>query len=273
MTHWKLSKNFDFAGRQVKYDVKGQGEPLVLVHGTPWSSFNLRHLIVKLSCFYTVYFFDLLGYGLSDKSDADVSLGVQNHLLDALINHWNLDEPFVVGHDFGGTTVLRNHILGNRDYRKMVVIDPVAISPWGSPFFKHVEMHESAFSGVPDYIHEAIVKAYIKTAAHQELNQETIDGILNPWVGELGKPAFYRQIAQADSIFTDEFQSRFDEVRSPVLILWGEEDTWIPCEQAHTLHNKIQGSELITIPNAGHLVIEEAPDILAKEIRHFFEAS
>jgi len=272
MNDWNLPYEFEFQGRTVKYGIKGEGEPLVIVHGTPWSSFNLRHLIHHLSAHFKVHYFDLLGYGQSDKSDADVSLGIQNTLLDALIDHWQLELPYVVGHDFGGTTVLRNHILNQRPYRKLVVIDPVALSPWGSPFFKHVEAHEQAFAGVPDYIHRAIVEAYIKTAAHQPLNKETIDGILAPWCSEQGKPAFYRQIAQASSRFTDEFQQRFDEITAPVLILWGEEDTWIPVEQAYRLQQKISGAELKTIPETGHLVIEEAPVMLSKEIIEFFKA-
>lgn len=271
MSNWNLPHTFEFEGRCVKYGIKGQGEPLVLVHGTPWSSFNLRHLIRELSCHYKVYYFDLLGYGDSDKSNADVSLGIQNKLLDALVEYWQLESPYIVGHDFGGTTVLRNHLLDNRDYRKIVVIDPVALSPWGSPFFKHIEKYESAFSGVPDYIHAAIVEAYIKTAAYQKLEQETIDGILAPWIGDQGKSAFYRQIAQADSKFTDEFQDKFADVNAPVLILWGEEDQWIPCEQAYLLQSKIEGSKLVTVPSTGHLVIEENPVMLAKEIRDFFE--
>jgi pimeloyl-ACP methyl ester carboxylesterase len=272
LSSWNLPHKFEFEGRHVKYGIKGEGEPLILVHGTPWSSFNLRHLIRDLSCHYRVYYFDLLGYGQSDKSEADVSLGIQNKLLDALIDHWKVESPFVVGHDFGGTTVLRNHLLDKRNYSKIVVIDPVALSPWGSPFFKHIEKHEVAFSSVPDYIHSAIVEAYVKTAAHQKLDQDTIDGILAPWISEQGKPAFYRQIAQADSRFTDEFQGKFDEVNAPVLILWGEEDKWIPCEQAYLLKNKIKSSKLVTVPNSGHLVIEENPAMLAAEIRTFFDS-
>lgn len=269
MNSWSLPHTFDFEGRPVKYGVMGEGEPLVLVHGTPWSSFNLRHLIRGLSYHYKVYYFDLLGYGESDQLEGDVSLGIQNKLLDALIQYWKIESPFIVGHDFGGTTVLRNHLLDNRDYRKIVVIDPVALSPWGSPFFKHIEKHEAAFAGVPDYIHSAIVEAYIKTAAYQKLNAETIDGILKPWIGEQGKSAFYRQIVQADSKFTDEFQDKFTKINIPVLILWGEEDQWIPLEQAYLLNSKIKGSKVVTVPNSGHLIIEEKPSVLVTEILSF----
>lgn len=270
MNIWSLTHTFKFEGRPVKYDIRGKGEPLVLVHGTPWSSFNLRHLINDLSKHFKVHYFDLLGYGESDQTEGDVSLGIQNKLLDALLKHWNIKSPFIVGHDFGGTTVLRNHLLDNYNYSKIVLIDPVALSPWGSPFFKHIEKYESAFAGVPDYIHSAIVEAYIKTAAHQELQHNTIQGILKPWTTEVGKSAFYRQIAQANSKFTDEFQDKFANITVPVLILWGEEDTWIPIEQAYILHSKIKNSKIITVPDTGHLVIEENPSKLIKEILKFF---
>ena len=176
----------------------GNGPPLVVVHGTPWSSFNLRHLIQDLTKSFTVYYYDLLGYGQSDKSNGDVSLGVQNQVLDQLLGHWGLENPVIVGHDFGGTTILRTHLISGRDFDKIVLIDPVAVSPWGSPFFKHVNAHEAAFAGVPDYIHEAIVRAYVKTAAFKPLNDATLDTIVLPWTEPDGKAAFYRQIAQAN---------------------------------------------------------------------------
>jgi len=271
MSVWALKKSFDFEGREVKWDTMGQGPPLIVVHGTPWSSFNLRHLIKGLSDEYQVFYFDLLGYGQSDKSDNDVSLGIQNKVLARLIDYWQLDRPIAIGHDFGGTTVLRTHLLNNKQYEKLVVIDPVAVSPWGSPFFNHVNKHEVAFSGMPDYIHEAIVEAYIKTAAYNELNQETIKGIIAPWKGEAGKAAFYRQIAQASSKYTDEIQEKYHTIKAPTLILWGEEDSWIPLDKGRELNKMIPGSHLKTISNSGHLVIEEKYDDLIDEIKKFLK--
>lgn len=135
------------------------------MHGTPWSAFNLRHLIKALSKDFTVYYFDLMGYGQSDKALGDVSLGIQNQVLACLLDHWQLESPSILGHDFGGATLLRTHLLNQRDFDKIVLIDPVALSPWDSSFFQHVREHEAAFAGVPDYIHDAIVRAYVKTAA------------------------------------------------------------------------------------------------------------
>jgi pimeloyl-ACP methyl ester carboxylesterase len=271
MTNWSLSKEYIFEGRSVRYDITGHGPPLVLVHGTPWSSFNLRHLIRSLSGDFTVYYFDLLGYGQSDRSPGDVSLGIQNQLLDRLLDHWQLEKPLIIGHDFGGATVLRTHLLNQRDFEKIVLIDPVALSPWGSPFFQHVRAHEAAFAGVPDYIHDAIVRAYVKTAAFRPLDETTMDAIVAPWTGDHGKPAFYRQIAQADSAYTDEVQPLYAQITRPVMILWGREDAWIPVAKGEMLRQMIQNSVLHVIPAAGHLVIEEQPQQLISYILSFLE--
>lgn len=269
MTEWKLTKKYFFNGHTVRYDICGDGPPVVLVHGTPWSSFNLRHIIRALSENFTVYYYDLLGYGQSDKPPDDVSLGVQNQILNGLLDHWQLKQPAIIGHDFGGATLLRTHLLNARDFNRIVLIDPVAVSPWGSQFFQHVKTHEPAFSGVPDYIHEAIVRAYVKTAAFKPIDDNTLDMIVAPWLGDNGKAAFYRQIAQSDSTYTDAVQPLYALISSPVLILWGREDVWIPLERGEALHDMIPGSILRVIPHAGHLVIEEKPAQLIEEIHTF----
>jgi pimeloyl-ACP methyl ester carboxylesterase len=271
MTEWKLPATYVFNGRTIRYGVSGEGPPVVVVHGTPWSSFNLRHIIEALSQGFTVYYYDLIGYGQSDKTPGDVSLGIQNQVLDHLLDHWGLENPAIVGHDFGGTTVLRTHLISGRDFDKIVLIDPVAVSPWGSPFFKHVNVHEAAFAGVPDYIHEAIVRAYVKTAAFKPIDETTLNMIVLPWTEPDGKAAFYRQIAQANSGYTDEMQPLYAQISRPVLILWGREDTWIPLKRGEVLHGMILGSLFHVIPDAGHLVIEEQPDQLIEKIRLFLK--
>lgn len=269
MNDWKLTESFDFDGREVRYSIVGDGPPMVMVHGTPWSSFNLRHLIGALSADYRVHYFDLMGYGQSCRDAGDVSLGMQNRLLDRLLDHWRLDAPIAVGHDFGGTTVLRTHLLDGRDFDRMVLIDPVAVSPWGSPFFRHVNAHEAAFAGMPGYIHEAVVRRYVQTAAFKPLDDDTLEGIVQPWRGDPGQSAFYRQMAQADSRFTDEIQTRYSGIDTPTLILWGREDRWVSIEQGEKLKEMIPGSRLRVIDDAGHLVIEEQPGALVREIRDF----
>jgi len=95
-------------------------------------------------------------------------------------------------------------LLNGRDYRSLTLIDPVALSPWGSPFVDPVRQHEAAFRGVPAYIHQAIVPAYIRGAAQRVMSDEELAPYVAPWLGEVGQAAFYRQIAQMNQRYTDE---------------------------------------------------------------------
>ena len=269
MTDWNLPETYKYGDRLVRFGITGDGPPLVIVHGTPWSSFNMRHLILALSKHFKVHYYDLIGYGQSEMKSGDVSLRAQNKVLTALIDHCGLHSPCIIGHDFGGATLLRAHLLNHCAFEKIVLIDPVALSPWGSAFFQHVRQYEAAFAGVPDYIHEAIVRAYINTAAFKPMDEATMAMTVKPWLGSDGKAAFYRQIAQADSIYTDEVQSLYSQISQPVLIQWGMEDGWIPIDRGRLLHDMIPGSLFHAIPDAGHLVIEEQAELLVEKILPF----
>lgn len=269
MTDWPLAQTYRFNGRSVRYAVRGDGPPLVFVHGTPFSSYVWHRIAPHFIATHRVYYFDLLGYGLSEKFDGDVSLGVQNEVLAQLLDHWGLDRPHVVAHDFGGATALRAHLLNGKQYRSLTLIDPVALTPWGSPFVQHVRQHEAAFSGLPDYIQQAIVPAYIRGAIKREMCDEELHPYVQPWLGEAGQAAFYRQIAQMDERYTREVEDLYPTVGCPVQILWGQDDQWIPIERGRALQQMIPGAQFQAIANAGHLVQEDAPEAIVAAMLRF----
>lgn len=190
MTDWPLAQSYRFNGHSVRYAVRGDGPPLVFVHGTPFSSYVWHRIAPHFITSHRVHYFDLLGYGQSEKVDGDVSLGVQNQLLAQLLEHWGLDRPDIVAHDFGGATALRAHLLNGKEYRSLTLIDPVALTPWGSPFVQHVRQHEAAFSGLPDYIQRAIVPTYIRGAIKRDILMTNSTLTCNRGWATLGKRRF-----------------------------------------------------------------------------------
>jgi pimeloyl-ACP methyl ester carboxylesterase len=267
---WRLPETVTYEGHTIRYGVVGNGPPLVLVHGWPFSSVVWRRIIPYLASRRRIYFYDMLGFGQSDMAGVkDVSLGVQDKILKALLEHWELDAPDVVGHDLGGATVLRAHLLGKCKYRSLTLIDAVSVAPWGTPLQKHTRAHEAAIAGLPTYVHEAIVPAYISGAVHDPLSPEIMALYSKPWLGPEGQVIFYRGFAQMDEHWTNEIECDYDKIRCPVMILWGEEDHWLPLEQGHLLHSKIPGSILKVIPNAGHLMQEDAPEAIVANLLEF----
>jgi pimeloyl-ACP methyl ester carboxylesterase len=258
-----LPNRFSHEGNSVAWGAMGSGPPLVLVHGTPFSSQVWRRIAPLLARRWTVYYFDLIGYGQSEmRGVQDVSLAVQNGLLAALLRTWSIAGPEVLCHDFGGATALRAYYLDGLRYKRLTLIDPVAVAPWGSPFVAHVRRYESAFTGLPAYAHDALLRAYLQTAAHAPLSDEAFHTYMTPWQGAEGQAGFYRQIAQMDQKFTDEIEHRYAPLDCPVTLLWGEQDQWIPIARGHALAAKLTQGNLIPVPGSGHLMQEDAPEAI-----------
>ncbi|ANS62525.1 oxidoreductase [Streptomyces lincolnensis] len=262
MTEWQLTETFHSAAGEVRWGSLGRpdGDPVVLLHGTPFSSYVWRDIAHALAGHHQVFVWDMPGYGASEKSAGqDVSLAVQSRIFSQLLEHWGLDEPLVVAHDFGGAVSLRAHLLHGALYRALALVDPVALAPWGSPFFRLVGEQSEVFEQLPPALHRALVREYVSSASSPGLHPTVLDQLVRPWLGDPGQGAFYRQIAQADQRYTDEVQERYGEIAVPTLVCWGEDDTWIPVARGRELAARIPDARFEPIAGAGHLVQEDAP--------------
>jgi pimeloyl-ACP methyl ester carboxylesterase len=267
---WRLGESFEYRGDRVAYDVFGEGPPVVLVHGTPFSSYVWRKIAPVLAKNYTVYVFDLLGYGASEKRGGqDISLYAQGRLLAALLGHWGLENPSIVAHDIGGAITLRAHLLEGRDFERIVLVDVVSVAPWGSPLFRLVHEYPGVFGQIPGNIHRGMVAAYVRDATYRPMTDEEMVPYTEPWLGVEGQAALYRQMAQNDQRYTDEVEPLYGRIGRPVLILWGEEDRWIPVESGEKLHAAIPGSQLETIPECAHLAQEDATETVLGHLTEF----
>jgi pimeloyl-ACP methyl ester carboxylesterase len=254
----------------VRWERFGAGEPVVLLHGTPFSSFVWRDVARALAHRYEVFVWDMLGYGASEKADGhDVSLAAQSTVFGELLEHWGLERPSVIAHDFGGAVALRTHLLASVPYRRLALVDVVALAPWGSSFFQLVREHPQVFSALPPALHEALVRAYVASASSTPLACDVLTALVAPWLGDAGQAAFYRQIAQADQRHTDEFEGRLGGIEIPVLVCWGTADAWISAAKGEELAARIPGAQLRWLDGAGHLAQEDAPAQLTAALADF----
>jgi pimeloyl-ACP methyl ester carboxylesterase len=264
----ELTQRFEWRGRQIAWDRAGTGPDVVFCHGTPFSSLVWRPFAEALSRDFTVHLWDMPGYGRSSqRPEHPVDLGVQADALAALLTHWGLDRPHVIAHDIGGAVSLRTHLTLGVDYASLMLVDVVAIPPSGSPFFTFVQDHPDVLGRLPAYIHTAIVRAYVQGASHRGLRDDDLDALVQPWTGEDGQRAFYRQIADYDERFLDENERRLGRIGVPVRILWGSRDAWLSSDIARRLQSLIPTAGLSLIDDAGHLVHYDAPVPLMDEIR------
>ena len=270
MAAWTLNEAVETSAGRVAAGRTGTGPDLVLAHGWPWSSYSWHRAIPALAERFRVHWYDMPGYGRSEKrAEQRTSLDVQGQVFAEMLDHWGLSRPRVVAHDFGGATTLRAHLLHGCDYERYVLMNVVAMRPWGSAFFDHVGRHVEAFQGLPPHIHRALVEAYIKGALVSEVAAEDLENLVAPWLTEEGAASFYRQFAQADERYTAEVEPLYGDLRCPVKIVWGEDDPWIPLARAEALHARMPNAEFVTLPGVGHMPQLEAPEEVTRALLAF----
>ena len=270
MFEWNLNETYKTQAGLVAAGRTGKGPDLILAHGWPWSSFCWHRVIPVLAKSFTVHWYDMPGYGKSEKSIAyRNSLDVQGAVFAEMMTHWNLTNPRVLAHDFGGATTLRAHLLHGCEFDRYLLMNVVAMRPWGSEFFDHMGRHYEAFQVLPPHIHKAIVAAYIQGALVNEIAQDDLDALIDPWLTKEGTQSFYRQFEQADEKYTAEIEPLFGEVRCPTKIVWGKDDPWIPLARGKALHALMPSAEFETIAGAGHMPQLERTDDVLKAISNF----
>lgn len=260
---WTLDEEFETPGGTVRWRHLGGGDPLVLVHGTPYSSFLWRDIAPALARTRTVFVFDHLGFGQSEQREGqDLSLSAHARNLARLLDHWELtgsSRPSVVAHDIGGAVALRALLLEGRSYRDLTLFDAVSGGEWERGLFRLILEHPEVFQQLPDYAHEALVASHLRHATHVGLRPDVLDAYLAPWRGQAGQAAFYRQYSQIRQADTAAYEHLLGGLSLPVRLVWGREDRILPPRYADWLHERIPHAELHWIEGAGHLLQEDAP--------------
>jgi pimeloyl-ACP methyl ester carboxylesterase len=92
-----LAQTLTWQGRTIAWDRFGDGPPLVLLHGTPWSQYLWRPYAEAFASRFTVHLWDMPGYGLSSKDPAHaVDLGFQSEVFAHLLQEWGLERPHII---------------------------------------------------------------------------------------------------------------------------------------------------------------------------------
>ncbi|RZI53588.1 MAG: alpha/beta hydrolase [Pseudonocardia sp.] len=270
---WTLDKEFEAPGGTIRWTTLGSGDPMVLVHGTPYSSFLWRDIAPALAITRTVFVFDHLGFGQSEQRDGqDLSLATHAANFTRLLEHWGLSRPSIVAHDIGGAVALRALLLEGAGYRDLTLFDAVSGGEWERGLFQLILKNADVFTQLPDYAHEALVASHLRHATHVGFRPEILEAFLAPWRGAEGQAAFYRQYSQIRQADTEEYEHLLGGMSMPTRLIWGREDRILPPEYAHWLHERIPHAELSWIEDAGHLLQEDAPARLLAHLTADFPA-
>ncbi|HVM18371.1 MAG TPA: alpha/beta fold hydrolase [Egibacteraceae bacterium] len=249
-------------GTKHHYISKGEGPPVVLVHGLGGTVHAWYGVIQNLSLHHHVLALDLRGHGRSDAGDGTVSIASLADDVRALIEALELPPVTLVGHSLG--TLIAQHLAATR--REMVdhLVLVGAISYFEpatkDAYVKRAEMVEADGMDVlvDDWLPGALAP---RTSAHSP----QLVGLLRDMFLR-NDPRSYAQacraLAKAPSIKRENIGQR-------TLLVVGDHDRSTPIAMTEELHREIPVSLVRVIPSASHWVPLEQPDAVAAAILEF----
>jgi 3-oxoadipate enol-lactonase len=241
---------------ELAYDRRGQGVPLVLIHGYPLDHTIWNPVLPYLDNDFDLILPDLRGFGQSGSIPAQYALTDMAADLAALLEHLKIEKAVIAGHSMGGYIALAfaraypRHILG----LGLVASQPFADTP-EKKAARRQESEHVLTHGVGDVAEGMFTKLTaepnLQTKLRRLMLQQQPEGV----AGAL--------LAMADRDDSNELLPSFD---FPVAIIHGLVDKIIPIERARDMKALVKNGSLVSIEDAGHMPMMEAPQITAEAL-------
>lgn len=255
----------------------GTDGAIVLLHDIVSGAFTWNSVIPQLAAMNrAVYAVDMLGYGLSDHPwPSDTSIWGQADALGFLFQHLNLTNVIVVGVGMGGgvAQVLATRLMRDR-VAALVLINTTcylhAFAPnWPLPDMEKCQDPNLPYSTPLD----DFMKDLRTTLPQGSVNSKSFDQVLNnyvdQWNSDLGKQMLYQHFRLMLPNYSNAVSTDLMLMHKPTLIIWGEDDQQFPLKYGERLHREIPNSQLVTVPNAGHLILYDAPAAIPNALNKF----
>lgn len=216
-------------GIDMYFEVYGEGEPLLLLHGWTQSSAFWKEYIPTYAQNFKVYAIDLRGHGRSSPISDDFTIKKTAEDVLALLDHLNLEKVKAIGLSYGGLALLEFASLHPKRIESMILI------------------------GVAQNYNGAENQEIGNTFSYETLPKSFVDDLKKiHYHGENQVKALFDKDLDYQINLTDpEIQG----IDSKTLLVQGERDEVLGVDPAINLHRNLPNAELWVVPNAGHLAI------------------
>jgi pimeloyl-ACP methyl ester carboxylesterase len=106
-------------------------------------------------------------------------------------------------------------------------------------------------------------------SANGKAFEQVLNNYVDQWNSEVGKEMLYQHIRLLIPGYSNSVSSDLKVMGKPTLIIWSEDDQQFPLKYGQRLHREIPDSQLVTVPDAGHLILFDAPGAVADALTRF----
>ena len=258
----------DNNGTKIFYDVYGQGTPIVFLH--PWTTngYIWYYQVFPFARTNQVIAVDHRGHGRSDKPKSGYS--IQEHARDvaAVLDAERIDRAILVGNSIGGMIAMQFALDNpNRVIGQLILSSGTGL---GEEMPK-----EAAAAFVKDF--EGTFSALLGGAVSAKSKRERpeILEVMNAHFrvqSNFPKHVFDSSMADPNGVFGWNIKNRLSSIRTPTLVVAGEEDNATPVAANKFLADNIPGAKLSVVKDVGHFHQLEKPLEFNAALKEFVDS-
>jgi len=269
--------------------VCGEGDRLALcLHGFPEIGYSWRHQMQLLASLgYRVWAPDLRGYGLTDRP-----VGLKNYAFEilmedvaGLIDASGSLEVTLIAHDWGGIIAWQFAALRVRELENLIILNAPAPRSQDKPpsiFSRQFWRYSYVFFFQLPWLPEWVIRRRNYRAIEHIFRGSTAlaperfsDDVIAVYQEAAARPGaltaminYYRALLRGGGARRLK-ELGFPKIETPTLILWGEGDPILPAEMIEDAGTWISDVTIRLIPNAGHWVQQEAPEVVNSALQEW----
>ena len=256
------------AGVKIHYVTRGQGPLLVLLHGFPDYWYTWRKQIPALALHFQVVAIDLRGYNESDKPE-----GVENYAMPklvgdvkAVVEHFGKKQAVIVGHDWGGAIAWMFAMQHPEMTDRLIILNvphPAALvrelannpaQRLASAYARFFQTNAAAATLTPEALALWVTDPDAKAKYVEAFRKSSFEAMLNYYKANFPREP-YKPAGEMPKVKCSVLM--IHGLKDVALLPGGLNDTWRWVEKDFTL---------VTIPDAGHFVQQDAPAFVTREM-------
>ncbi|MDB5728792.1 MAG: Alpha/beta hydrolase [Noviherbaspirillum sp.] len=278
------AKTYQLRGRYATRIIEaGEGEPLLLLHGTGGHAENYIYNIMPLARRFHVYAMDFLWHGASqtDGFEPEIIPKLADQVIDVL-DTLNIEKTHLEGQSLGGWVAMHLALRHPGRLQKLVLTttqgyrpDPGSIPGFVEPDPKKSQTQSMEILRDPTF--EGVRTRLARVLANPECLPEEAIAVRHKFYND---PAVNRAQQQLVSQYPDgEALARFivtdamaAQIKAPTLVYWGDKNV-TPPSLGRRLATVIPNARFVSAPNTGHWAQFESHDLHNREVMEFLSGA
>ena len=263
-------QSIQIKGHTIFYIVKGEGEPIVLIHGYGAGMWVWEKQIEILSQSFRVYALDLIGHGFSDRPKIAYTPEAYIHFMRDFMDGVGIERATLIGNSMGGGIAWAIAVLFPERVNRLVLINCVPadvldqvrnesfrtlVAIKDIPLLPYLVISSRNKNSIKWILQDCVsdIKLITPEILNRQYQLSKIRG--TTWV-------LYSTFKNAQE--ASELKNRLSRINQPTLLIWGERDLIFPPSVGEALHRGISGSKLQIVEKSGHIPMWETP----QEVNH-----